>query len=102
VSPKVKSPAKVSRASATTSSATTPPAAATPASAPDAPASSVGIALRPEIDPEVLAIVAAAVDQAWPRPRVVLVEEEIDPPSWRFSGRWWTRRAASRRSRPWS
>jgi hypothetical protein len=65
-------------------------------------AGSGGIAPRPDIDPEVLAILAAAVDQAWPRPRVVLVEEEIDPPSWRFSGRWWTRRAASRRSRPWA
>jgi hypothetical protein len=32
----------------------------------------------------------------------VLVEEEVDLPSWRFSGRWWTRRAASRRSRPWA
>ena len=65
-------------------------------------AGSGGIAPRPDIDPEVLAILTAAVDQAWPRPRVVLVEEEIDPASWRFSGRWWTRRAASRRSRPWA
>jgi hypothetical protein len=81
------------------------PAAAAPtssASVTTLAAGSVGIAPRPDIGPEVLAIVAAAVDQAWPRPRVVLVEEEIDPPSWRFSGRWWTRRAASRRSRPWA
>ena len=81
------------------------PAAAEPtpsASVTTLPAGSVGIAPRPDIDPEVLAIVAAAVDQAWPRPRVVLVEDEIDPSSWRFSGRWWTRRAASRRSRPWA
>jgi hypothetical protein len=61
-----------------------------------------GIAVRPEIDPEVLAVLAAAVDQAWPRPRVAVVEEESKSPAWRFSGRWWTRPAVSRRSRPWA
>ena len=28
-----------------------------------------GIAERPAVEPEVLAVLAAAVDQAWPRPR---------------------------------
>jgi hypothetical protein len=63
---------------------------------------SSGIALRPEIDPEVLAVLAAAVDQAWPRPRVIVVEDTNRAPAWRFSGRWWTRPAASRRNRPWA
>jgi hypothetical protein len=65
---------------------------------PEAP----GIALRPGIDPEVLAVLAASVDQAWPRPRVLVEETEPAPPAWRFSGRWWTRQAASRRNRPWA
>jgi hypothetical protein len=86
----------------TQASPTTPPgstAQASPGSESSVPG---GIALRPEIDPEVLAVLAAAVDQAWPRPRVVVVEETDTVPAWRFSGRWWTRPAVSRRSRPWA
>ena len=41
------------------------------ATRPAGPASAPGIAVRPEVDPEVLAVLAAAVDQAWPRPRLV-------------------------------
>jgi hypothetical protein len=59
-----------------------------------------GIAQRPAIDPEVLAVLAAAVDQAWPRPRVVVAAEPGRPPAWRFSGRWWSRPATTRRDRP--
>jgi len=59
-----------------------------------------GIATRPAISPEVLAVLAAAVDQAWPRPRVVLAEEPTKLPAWRFSGRWWSRPATARRDRP--
>jgi len=62
--------------------------------------SPTGIALRPETDPEVLAALAAAVDQAWPRPRIVVVDEPQRPPAWRFSGRWWSRPATTRRDRP--
>ena len=57
---------------------------------------------RSPIDPEVLAVLAAAVDQAWPRPRVVVAAEPSGPPAWRFSGRWWTRPANTRRDRPWT
>jgi len=72
----------------------------TTASGTEAPA---GIARRPEIDPAVLAVLAAAVDQAWPRPRVVVVAAEPPgPPAWRFSGRWWSRPATTRRDRPWT
>jgi hypothetical protein len=80
----------------TQASPTTPTSPESESSVPD------GIALRPEIDPEVLAVLAAAVDQAWPRPRVVVVEQTDKAPAWRFSGRWWTRPAVSRRSRPWA
>jgi hypothetical protein len=59
-----------------------------------------GIAARPVIDAEVLAVLAAAVDQAWPRPRVVTAGVTTSPSSWRFSGRWWSRPATSRRERP--
>ena len=57
---------------------------------------------RQAIDPAVLAALAAAVDQVWPRPVVVVDEQPIGPPAWRFSGRWWTRPATTRRDRPWT
>jgi hypothetical protein len=60
------------------------------------------IAARPDIDPEVLAVIAAAVDQAWPRPVVAVGDTTDQPPAWRFSGRWWSRPATVRRDRPWS
>ena len=54
------------------------------------------------IDPAVLAVLAAAVDQVWPRPVVVVADQPTGPPAWRFSGRWWTRPANTRRDRPWT
>jgi len=57
---------------------------------------------REPIDPAVLAVLASAVDQAWPRPVVVVAEAPSAPPAWRFSGRWWTARPAGRRARPWT
>jgi len=55
---------------------------------------------REPIDPAVLAVLAAAVDQAWPRPVVVAEPPPAGPPAWRFSGRWWTRPETTRRDRP--
>ena len=54
------------------------------------------------VDPEVMAILAAAVDQAWPRPVVIVDAAPTGPPAWRFSGRWWARPATTRRDRPWT
>ncbi len=54
------------------------------------------------IDPEVLAVLAAAVDQVWPRPAAVAAPPPTRTPAWRFSGRWWSRPAPTRRDRPWS
>ena len=68
----------------------------------EATAAAAGIAPRPEIDPAVLAVIAAAVDQAWPRPRLAAAEPTSRPPAWRFSGRWWSRPATTRRDRPWA
>ncbi len=48
------------------------------------------IARREPIAPAVLAVIAAAVDQVWPRPVAVEPVERSGPPPWRFSGRWWT------------
>ncbi|HEX3564183.1 MAG TPA: hypothetical protein VHU17_02340 [Acidimicrobiales bacterium] len=62
----------------------------------------VGLAPRPPVDPAVLAVLAAAVDQAWPRPVVVPPSEPSTSPPWRFSGRWWTKAVAARRDRPWA
>ena len=61
-----------------------------------------GLAPRPEIDPEVLAVLASAVDQAWPRTVAVVAEPASAGPAWRFSGRWWAKPTAVRRDRPWS
>ncbi|MGD0880813.1 MAG: hypothetical protein ABSB09_04510 [Acidimicrobiales bacterium] len=56
---------------------------------------------REPVDPEVLAVLAAAVELTWPRP-VAVAETAPGPPSWRFSGRWWARPATTRRDRPWT
>jgi len=48
----------------------------------------------------VLAVIAAAVDQAWPRP---VAATDVDDPAhrvWRFSGRWWNKPTPMRRERP--
>ncbi len=58
------------------------------------------IARRPPIDPEVLAVLALAADQVWPRPRVAVTEGPKVLPACRFSGRWWSRPTTARRDRP--
>jgi hypothetical protein len=68
----------------------------------DAVAAVAAIAVRPEVPPEVVAVMAAAVDAAWPRPRLVVDEDTSRPPVWRFSGRWWSRPPSARRMRPWA
>ncbi len=59
-----------------------------------------GLAPRPAPDPIVLAVISAAVDQAWPRPAAV--DPAADPTHlvWRFSGRWWSKPVPMRRGRP--
>ena len=57
---------------------------------------------REPVEPEVLAVLAAAVDLTWPRPVAVVSEVPVTPPAWRFSGRWWTRPETTRRDRPWT
>jgi hypothetical protein len=50
---------------------------------------------------EILAIIAAAVEAAWPRPVIVAESrDEERPPSWRFSGRSWGTPVAASRKRP--
>jgi hypothetical protein len=57
---------------------------------------------RPEPDPAVLALAAAAADQLWTWP--VRPADETDPAHrvWRFSGRWWSKPTPLRRERPWA
>ena len=61
-------------------------------------------ALLVEVDDVAAAhLLAAAVDQTWPRPVVVVAAPApVGPPAWRFSGRWWTRPETTRRARPWT
>jgi hypothetical protein len=59
------------------------------------------VAVHPAPPPAVLAAIAAAVEEAWPRPTA----PDADGPrvsAWRFSGRWWSKPTALRRDRPWS
>ena len=60
-------------------------------------------------DPEVVAVIAAAVELSWPRPvDAALRSGPRRPPRsgpeyvWRFSGRWWSKPVAARRDRPWT
>ena len=52
--------------------------------------------------PEETAAILAAVEHLWPKP-VILVDDDRprETPSWRFSGRWWSRPTVTRRDRPW-
>ena len=51
-------------------------------------------------DEEAVAIVAA-VEALWPRPVVSTeLENPLRAPTWRFSGRWWSKPLPERRVRP--
>jgi hypothetical protein len=47
---------------------------------------------------EEAAAIAAAIELAWPR---AVTAPAVEPPRWRFAGRWWTKPIAVRRARPW-
>jgi hypothetical protein len=52
---------------------------------------------------EIVAVLVAAVEAAWPRPEPVPADSGIEPPgAWRFSGRWWSVPVPARRDRPWA
>jgi hypothetical protein len=55
--------------------------------------------VRPVPTDEEAVAIAAAIQMAWPRP--MLAVGRTPTPSWRFSGRWWTKPVAARRERPW-
>ncbi len=62
---------------------------------------SAGLPPRPGPSPEILAILTAAVDAAWPRPIAAPAPETRGVhQSWRFSGRWWAQPMPLRRNRP--
>ena len=50
---------------------------------------------------EETAAIMAAVEHLWPRPVLATADDARRTPSWRFSGRWWSRPTVSRRDRPW-
>ncbi len=56
--------------------------------------------MNADLDPVVVAMVAAAVDQVWPRPTADSADQSHL--TWRFSGRWWHRPVPMRRERPWA
>ncbi len=48
---------------------------------------------------EEAAAIAAAVEVVWPRTVAALVPD-VEPPRWRFAGRWWSKPIPARRARP--
>ena len=65
-----------------------------------APASPEVVAVHPAPEPAVLTAIVAAVEEAWPRPRLASDAGDRRVSAWRFSGRWWSKPTALRRDRP--
>ena len=55
--------------------------------------------ITPSPTPEEAAAIVAAVEVAWPRAGGE--DTPMEPPRWRFSGRWWSQPIPLRRNRPW-
>ena len=56
------------------------------------------IQFTPQPTDEEVAAILAAYEALWPRPAVFQPESAVAP-RWRFSGRWWTAPATTRRQR---
>ena len=56
--------------------------------------------ISPTPTDEEAAAIAAAIEAAWPR-AVAVDPPAVEPPRWRFAGRWWTKPIPVRRERPW-
>ena len=56
--------------------------------------------ITPAPSEEEAVAIMAAYEALWPRPVVLVDEETARDTSWRFSGRWWAKPVATRRSRP--
>jgi hypothetical protein len=59
---------------------------------------SVSVGVRPTPTDDEAAAIAAAIEVAWPR--AVVSHDDVAPPRWRFSGRWWSKPLPMRRDRP--
>ena len=68
-----------------------------PATARPAP----GMVVRPTPTDEEAAAIVAAMAVLWPKRAVTPEPPSARRGAWRFSGRWWSRPVAARRSRPW-
>jgi hypothetical protein len=55
--------------------------------------------VHPSPTEEEAVAIAAALEVGWPR-LVVAADPDVQPPRWRFSGRWWSRPVPQRRARP--
>jgi hypothetical protein len=60
--------------------------------------------ITPTPTDEEMAAIAAALQETVLRPIVVIAggDDATRPPTWRFSGRWWSRPVPVRRFRPWT
>jgi hypothetical protein len=50
--------------------------------------------------PEEMAIIAVAIEQAWPRPSVEEEVAQVADSAWKFANRWWANQSVNRRGRP--
>lgn len=55
--------------------------------------------ISPAPSDEEAAAIAAALEVSWPR--AVATAATVEPPRWRFAGRWWSKPIPVRRDRPW-
>ena len=55
--------------------------------------------IRPAASDEEVAAIVAAIEQVWPRPPAA-PDALVEPPRWRFAGRWWTKPVPARRGAP--
>lgn len=55
--------------------------------------------ISPTPTDEEAAAITAALEVSWPR--AVAPAPLVEPPRWRFAGRWWTKPIPVRRDRPW-
>ncbi|MDE0802053.1 MAG: hypothetical protein OSA99_01900 [Acidimicrobiales bacterium] len=55
--------------------------------------------IHPVPTDEEAAAIVGAIEAGWPR--AAAVDDEPEPPRWRFSARWWGKPIPLRRRRPW-
>ena len=57
--------------------------------------------ISPDPSEEEAVAIVAAVEALWPKPVMAVdTQHPLRTPTWRFSGRWWSKPVSARRDRP--